>query len=188
MIFSRNSSQFLVIYFELFSYESKFNSEIADMRGPPVSRRFPCRACLSACRHRVAAMHPRAAPLARAHPDHAIIRVYSRPSLFEHATVVVRTPPPSRALPRRAEPEPPLAAFFFRGMLSLAPSPSTPMQDRYRPPEPWPHRRTLLPIRFISPSPSTRSSSELSPPPPCPAGSLSAVGARAPSFAPPPPL
>jgi hypothetical protein len=38
------------------------------------------------------------------------------------------------------------------------------------------------------PSPSTRCSGELSPPPTCPAGSLSAVGAQAPSFAPPPPL
>jgi hypothetical protein len=38
------------------------------------------------------------------------------------------------------------------------------------------------------PSPSTWSSGELSPPPPCSAGSLSAVGARAPSFAPPPSL
>jgi hypothetical protein len=42
------------------------------------------------------------------------------------------------------------------------------------------------PVSF--PFPSTRSSGELSPPPPCPAGSLSAVGARVPSLAPPPPL
>jgi hypothetical protein len=38
-----NFSQFLAIYFELFLSRSKFNSEIADMRGPPVSRRFPRR-------------------------------------------------------------------------------------------------------------------------------------------------
>jgi hypothetical protein len=82
----------------------------------------------------------------------------------------------------------PSCRFFFRGVLSLPPSPSSPSQDRRRPPEPLPHRRTSPPIRFFSPSPSTRSSGELSPPLPCPAGSLSAVGARAPSFAPPPPL
>jgi hypothetical protein len=36
------------------------------MRGTPVSRHFPRRACLSACRHRVAATRPRhAVPLAR---------------------------------------------------------------------------------------------------------------------------
>jgi hypothetical protein len=38
------------------------------------------------------------------------------------------------------------------------------------------------------PSLSMRSSGELSSPPPCPAGSLTAVGARPPPFAPPPPL
>jgi hypothetical protein len=40
----------------------------------------------------------------------------------------------------------------------------------------------------LSPSPSTRSSGELFSPSPCPAGSLTAVGARPPPFAPPPPL
>jgi hypothetical protein len=40
----------------------------------------------------------------------------------------------------------------------------------------------------FSPSPSTRSSGELSPPPPCLAGSLTAVGAQPPPFAPPLPL
>jgi hypothetical protein len=45
-------SQFLAIYFELFLSGSKCNSEIADMRGPPVSRRFPHRARLSARRCR----------------------------------------------------------------------------------------------------------------------------------------
>jgi hypothetical protein len=67
--------------------------------------------------------------------------------------------------------------LFFRGKLSLAPSPSSPSQDRRWPLEPSPHRRTPPPIRFFSPSLSTRSSGELSPPPPCPAGSLSTVGA-----------
>jgi hypothetical protein len=54
-----NFSQFLAIYFELFSSGSKFNSENTDEWGPPVSRRFPRRVLLSACRHRVAAMHLR---------------------------------------------------------------------------------------------------------------------------------
>jgi hypothetical protein len=79
----------------------------------------------------------------------------------------------------------PSCRVFFRGTLSLAPSPSSPSQDRRRPPEPSPRRRTPPPIRFFSPSPSTRSSGELSPPPPCLAGNLSAVGTRAPPFAPP---
>jgi hypothetical protein len=82
----------------------------------------------------------------------------------------------------------PFLPLFFCGTLSLAPSSSSPSQDHCRPPEPSPRQRTPPPIRFFSPSPSTRSSGELSPPPPCPAGSLSTVGARAPSFAPPPPL
>jgi hypothetical protein len=76
--------------------------------------------------------------------------------------------------------------LFFRGKLSLAPSPSSPSQDRRWPLEPSPHRRTPPPIRFFSPSLSTRSSGELSPPPLCPTNNLSAVGARAPPFAPPP--
>jgi hypothetical protein len=40
-----------------------FNSELADMRGPPVSHRFPRRARLSARRRRVAATRPRHAAL-----------------------------------------------------------------------------------------------------------------------------
>jgi hypothetical protein len=56
-----NFSQFLAIYFELFSSGSKFNSENAHEWGPPVSRRFPCRACLAARHHRVAATRHRLA-------------------------------------------------------------------------------------------------------------------------------
>jgi hypothetical protein len=55
-----NFSQFLAIYFELFSSWVNF-TEIADMRGPPVSRRFPRRARLSARRRCVAATRPRRA-------------------------------------------------------------------------------------------------------------------------------
>jgi hypothetical protein len=45
----------------------------------------------------------------------------------------------------------PSCRIFFCGTLSLAPSPSSPSQDRRRPPEPSPHRRTPPPIRFFSP-------------------------------------
>jgi hypothetical protein len=61
-----NFSQFLAIYFELFPSESKFNSEDADEWGPPVSRRFPRRARLSARHHHVAATHPRHSRAVRA--------------------------------------------------------------------------------------------------------------------------
>jgi hypothetical protein len=56
-----NFSQFLAIYFELFSSGSKLNSENTDEWSPPVSRRFPHRAHLSARRRRVAATCPRRA-------------------------------------------------------------------------------------------------------------------------------
>jgi hypothetical protein len=56
--FCWNFSQFLAIYFELFSSRGNFNTEIADMMGPPVSRRFPRRAHLLARRRRVAATCP----------------------------------------------------------------------------------------------------------------------------------
>jgi hypothetical protein len=51
-----------------------------------------------------------------------------------------------------------------------------------------PHQKNATAELVFSPSPSTRSSDELSPPPPCPVGSLTVVGARLPSFGPPPPL
>jgi hypothetical protein len=54
-----NFSQFLALYFELFSSGSKFNSEKADESGPPVSHRFLRQARLSARRRCVAATHPR---------------------------------------------------------------------------------------------------------------------------------
>jgi hypothetical protein len=56
-----NFSQFLAIYFELFSSEVIFNTENADEWRPPVSRRFLHRARLSARRRRMAAMRPRRA-------------------------------------------------------------------------------------------------------------------------------
>jgi hypothetical protein len=43
-----NYSQFLAIYYMLFSIEVIFNSENTDVWVPPVSRRCPCRAHLSA--------------------------------------------------------------------------------------------------------------------------------------------
>jgi hypothetical protein len=56
-----NCSQFLAIYFELFSSRAIFNSEIADEWVPPVRRRAPRRAHLAARRCQVAAIR-RAAP------------------------------------------------------------------------------------------------------------------------------
>jgi hypothetical protein len=51
-----------------------------------------------------------------------------------------------------------------------------------------PHRKNFAAEPVFSSSPSTRSSGELFSPSPCPTGSLTAVGARPPPFAPPPPL
>jgi hypothetical protein len=50
-----------------------------------------------------------------------------------------------------------------------------------------PRRKNATAELVFSPSPSTRSSSELFSPSPCPVGSLTAVGALPPPFAPPPP-
>jgi hypothetical protein len=52
--FSWNFSQSLAIYFELFSSEGIFNTENTYEWSPPVSRRFPRQARLSA-RHRCVA-------------------------------------------------------------------------------------------------------------------------------------
>jgi hypothetical protein len=66
-------SQFLAIYSELFSSESKFNSEITDMRGPPVSHRFPRRA--------IKAPTDSAIPTAPLRcPSHAVASPRARPS------------------------------------------------------------------------------------------------------------
>jgi hypothetical protein len=56
-----------------------FNSEIADTRGPPVSRRSPCRACLSACCRRLAATCPRRALKALSGPRVGVPTAASRP-------------------------------------------------------------------------------------------------------------
>jgi hypothetical protein len=50
-------SQFLAIYFELFSSGGIFNSENADEWVPPVRRRCPRLARLAVRRYRVAATH-----------------------------------------------------------------------------------------------------------------------------------
>jgi hypothetical protein len=85
-----NFSQFLAIYFELFSSGGNFNTKIADMRGPSVSRRFP-RRCpdsrlptvhLASCAP--TALSPTASPHA---PPAAVVR--SRPRVFERADAVV---------------------------------------------------------------------------------------------------
>jgi hypothetical protein len=54
--FVRNFSQFLAIYFELFSSGVIFNSKNTDEWVPPVRRRCPRRARPAARRCRVAAM------------------------------------------------------------------------------------------------------------------------------------
>jgi hypothetical protein len=98
-----NFSQFLAIYFELFSSGSKFNSEIADMRGPPVSRRSPRQARLSARRRHVAAMRPRRA--IKAPTDSAVptapfrcpSRVVASPRLASRAPVPTTPSPVSEA-------------------------------------------------------------------------------------------
>jgi hypothetical protein len=80
-----NFSQFLAIYFELFSYGSKFNSENTDEWGLPVSRRFPRRACLAARRRPLAATCPcrmhRSRALSALSGPHA--NVSTAPPLFE---------------------------------------------------------------------------------------------------------
>jgi hypothetical protein len=56
--------------FEIFSFGSKFNSEIADMRSPPVSRRFLRRARLSGPRAGVPTAVPTAPPVRAAPLPH----------------------------------------------------------------------------------------------------------------------
>jgi hypothetical protein len=56
-----------------------FNSEITDTRGPPVSRRSPCRACLPACCRRLAATCPRRALKALSGPRVGVPTAASRP-------------------------------------------------------------------------------------------------------------
>jgi hypothetical protein len=90
-------SQFLSICSELFSSGSKFNSEIADMRGPPVSHRFPRRARLSARRHRVAATRSRRA--IKASTDSA--SPLSEPRRRLASPTPVPTAPSSVSEPRR---------------------------------------------------------------------------------------
>jgi hypothetical protein len=84
-------------------------------------------------------------------------------------------------------PSPPLAVFRPWSVELTSPSllPVTgPLPSTVAPP----HRKNAAAKPVFSPSPSTRSSGELFSPSPCPAGSLTAVGARPPPFAPPPPL
>jgi hypothetical protein len=95
--FFRIFSQFLAIYFELFSSGSKFNSEIADMRGPSVSHRFPRRARLSARRSR--------ALRALSGPRVGVLTATSRPRVSRPALRQRRHRPPHHARRR-----PPLSA------------------------------------------------------------------------------
>jgi hypothetical protein len=209
-------SHFIAIYFELFSSRSKFNSEIADMRGPPVSRRFPHRACLSARRRRVAAtLACRAAPLAclkgavgtaRRRPDNRSDRaspltrprrcltsrapILTAPSSVSEADHRCPSEPPSlsgrlrrRELFHGERSSSPLLPLFL--LWNVEPSSFSLHPDAGPPPAIGALASSENAAANLSP-PSTRSFGELSPPPPCPAGSLSTVDARAPSFAPPP--
>jgi hypothetical protein len=115
-----NFYQFLAICSKLFSSGGKFNSEIADMRGPPVSHRFPRWACLSVPRRRMAATRPRrAASCTRPHraikaltdsviptaplrcPSRAVASPHARPSRPHHlpcqsrAATALGSEPPS---------------------------------------------------------------------------------------------
>jgi hypothetical protein len=100
-----NFSQFLAIYFELFSSRSKFNSEIADMRGPPVSRRFPRRAYLSARCCRMAVTRPcRATLLARLKGAVGTTRRASRQPSQPSLAPPARQPRPSHHRPPHASP------------------------------------------------------------------------------------
>jgi hypothetical protein len=85
-----NFSQFLAIYFELFSSGGNFNTEIADMRGPSVSRRFPRRRpdsrlpTVRLASYALTALLPTASPRA---PPVAVVR--SRPRVFERTDAIV---------------------------------------------------------------------------------------------------
>jgi hypothetical protein len=198
--FSWNFSQFLAIYFELFSSEVIFNTENTDKWGPPVSAPSPCGCHMPALLARLkgAVGTPHRHP--NSPPDRAPL---SAPSpRLARAVPTAHSPGPK---PPPCCPKPPHCCSSTALTPSLPAAPRqvsratgrrcrlraaanspfvSPSQDRCRPPEPSPRRRTPSSIQFFSPSPSTRSSGELSPPPPCPVGSLSAVGARAPPFAP----
>jgi hypothetical protein len=203
-----NFSQFLAIYFELFSSGGIFNSENADEWVPPVRRRCPRRAlffsaplprgCHASCRSRTlnALSGPRVGV-----PTGCPNRLTSpRP-------VPTAPPPLSEAMPlsvseaRRCSavsavarfihserrPSPPLAVFHPWSIKLTSPSllpVAGPPPATVAPP----HQKNAAAEPVFSPSPSMRSFGELFSPSPCPAGSLTAVGAQLPPFAPPPPL
>jgi hypothetical protein len=82
-------------------------------------------------------------------------------------------------------PSPPLTVFHLWSIELTSPSllPVTgPPPATVAPPR----RKNTAAEPIFSPSPSTRSSGELFSPSPCPTGSITAVGARPPPFAPPP--
>jgi hypothetical protein len=140
-----NFSQFLAIYFELFSSGSKFNSENTDEWGPPISHRFPRRARLSVCRHRMAATHlHRTAPLAhlkctvgtaRRHPDSrpdraAAVRAPPSPHLASHVLVPTAMSSVSEADRRCPSAPPSLSGHLRRRELvhgERSPSPFLPL-------------------------------------------------------------
>jgi hypothetical protein len=139
------------------------------------------------CRRRLASSHTR-------HPDHATSHARSRTRRRPSVVPLPSVPPPLSGDLRHLEIlhgerslEHPPCRFFYVDCLAELPLPPPP-RCRTTAGRRSPHlvgerhRRSGFP-----PFPSARSSGELSPPPTCLAGGLSAVGARAPSFAPPPP-
>jgi hypothetical protein len=185
-----NFSQFLAIYFELFSSGVNFNSENAPrhsnalkaLSGPRAGiptapfrpRRRRCPNCL--------------APPRLARPDRAVARSEADHHCPSAPIIAVR---PSDAVASfvhgEHRPRSPLTVLcpwsvkltFPSVLTGAGPPPATVAP---------PHRRNATTEPALFPSPSTRSFGELFFPPPCPAGSLTVVGPRPPPFAPPPPL
>jgi hypothetical protein len=173
------------------------------MRGPPVSHRFLCRARLSARLKgtvRTTRWH------LDSRPDRTSTLSEPRRCLASHA--LVPTVPSSVSGADRCCPSvpPSLSGCLRRRELFHGERNPSPLLPLFRPWNVEPSSLSLHPDAgpppatgalassenaaadpVFSPSPSTRSSGELSPSPPCPVASLSAVGARATSFAPPPP-
>jgi hypothetical protein len=128
----RNFSQFLAIYFELFSFGVNLNSEITDERAPLVRHRAPRRARVAACRRRglkpLSGQHvahpdrpPRIAPAADRPTSPRLARAVVAPTTPRLTCAAVAptaspTAPPSRPTPRRPDRHP--------GRLTARPTPS----------------------------------------------------------------
>jgi hypothetical protein len=137
--FFRNCSQFLAIYFELFPSGVNFNSENADDWVPPIRCRAPRRSSALKALSRPRAGVPtapfrprrrrcpnRLAPPRLARLDCAVAwSDADRRCPATSAVVSTSTVSVARAL---------LSSFFVRGASSSPSPPSSPSQDRRRPP------------------------------------------------------